>query len=88
VLDFDVALKRVETAVKAGQAGGQIRPDVATDLLNLIRNLSGAGPPELDRRVDELHRKIDQRVGEGSLAAARAAVLRSRLADLGRASRT
>jgi eukaryotic-like serine/threonine-protein kinase len=88
VLDFDVAVGRVENAVQAGQAGGQIRPDVATDLLNLIRPLSGADPADMDRRLDELRRKINQRVSEGGLAAARAAVLRSRLADLGRASRT
>jgi serine/threonine-protein kinase len=88
VLDFDVAVSRVETAVQAGQAGGQIRPDVATDLLNLIRPLSGADPGDVDRRVDELRRKIHQRVSEGSLAADRAAVLQSRLADLGRATRT
>ena len=88
VLDFDVAVGRVETAVQAGQAGGQIRPDVATDLLNLIRPLTGADPVDVDRRVDELRRKIDQRVSEGGLDAARAAVLRSRLADLGRATRT
>jgi serine/threonine-protein kinase len=88
VLDFDVAVSRVQTAVQAGQAGGQIRPDVATDLLNLIRPLSGADPGDVDRRVDELRRKVRQRVSEGSLAADRAAVLQSRLADLGRATRT
>jgi len=42
----------------------------------------------VDRRVDELRRKIHQRVDEGSVAATRAAVLQSRLADLGRATRT
>jgi eukaryotic-like serine/threonine-protein kinase len=88
VLDFNVAVSRVRTAVEAGRAGGQIRTDVATDLLNLIRSLSKAGPADVDSRVEELRRKIDQRVNEGSLAQARAVVLQSRLADLGRATRT
>jgi serine/threonine-protein kinase len=88
VLDFDVAVSRVETAIKAGREGGQIRPDVATDLLNLIRPLNGADPADVDRRVDDLRRKIHERVDEGSLAEPRAVVLQSRLADLGRAVRT
>jgi hypothetical protein len=88
VLDFDVAVSRVETAIKAGREDGQIRPDVATDLLNLIRPLNDADPADVDRRVDDLRRKIHQRVDEGSVDEPRAVVLQSRLADLGRAVRT
>ena len=86
VLDFDVAVDRMQSAIEAGQAGGQIRPDVATDLLNLIRPLSNADRADLDRRVNDLRRKIHERVGEGGLAAARADVLQARLTDLDRAA--
>ena len=81
-LNLDDAVGRVRSAVEAGQAVGQIRPDVATDLLNLLGPLGGADPGDIDRLVDELRRKIDERVSEGSVAQARAAVLRSRLSDL------
>jgi hypothetical protein len=79
---------RVRSAVEAGQAVGQIRPDVATDLLNLLGPLGGAEPAEVGRLVDELRRKIDDRVDEGAVARSRAAVLRSRLSDLDRAADT
>ena len=85
-LDLDDAVRRVRSAVEAGQAVGQIRPDVATDLLNLLGSLGGADPGDIDRLLDDLRRKIDDRVSEGSVAQARAVVLRSRLSDLGRAA--
>lgn len=78
----------MRAAVEDGRANGQIRPDVATDLLNLIRNLTNAAPGDVRGRVDELRRKIRERVNEGSVAADRADVLESRLADLGPATST
>jgi hypothetical protein len=37
-------------------------------------------------QIDQIRRKIRQRVGEGSVTPARAAVLQSRLTDLDRAA--
>jgi hypothetical protein len=87
-LGLDDAVGRVRSAVEAGQAVGQIRPDVATDLLNLLGPLGGAEPAEVGRLVDDLRRKIEDRVDEGTVARSRAAVLRSRLSDLDRAAGT
>jgi hypothetical protein len=81
-LDVDVALARVRAAVEAGRAAGQIRPDVAVDLLNLLAALSRADAREAGDRVTELRRKLQDRVQEGSVTDARAEVLRDRLADL------
>jgi len=81
-LDVDVALARVRSAVEAGRAEGQIRPDVAVDLLNLLRPLGRADPGEADDQVAELRRKLRDRVDEGSVDGARAEILLSRLADL------
>jgi serine/threonine-protein kinase len=87
-LEFDDAVSRMRSAVESGQAAGQIRPDVATDLLNLLGPLGGADAQDIDRLVDELRRKIDERIDEGSVAAAQAAVLQSRLSDLDMAAGT
>ena len=81
-LDVDVALARVRSSVEAGRAEGQIRPDVAVDLLNLLRPLDRADPGEADHQVAELRRKLRDRVGEGSVDGARGEILLSRLADL------
>ncbi|RSM58080.1 serine/threonine protein kinase [Actinoplanes sp. ATCC 53533] len=81
-LDVDVALARVRSAVEAGRDEGQIRPDVAVDLLNLLRPLGRADPGEADDQVAELRRKLRDRVDEGSVDGARGEVLLSRLADL------
>ncbi|WP_344934626.1 serine/threonine-protein kinase [Actinoplanes nipponensis] len=81
-LDVDVALARVRSAIEAGRAARQIRPDVAVDLLNLLRPLSRANGRAAEEQAAELRRKVDDRVTEGSVDAARAAVLRSRLDDL------
>jgi serine/threonine-protein kinase len=81
-LDVDVALARVRSAVETGREEGQIRPDVAVDLLNLLRPLGRADPGEADDQVAELRRKLHDRVDEGSVDGARAEVLLSRLADL------
>jgi len=85
-LSFDDALSRLRIAVEDGAAGGQIRDDVATDLLNLIRPLENAEGKDVDAQVEALRRKIAERTGEGSLSAARAAILKTRLTDLDRAA--
>jgi serine/threonine-protein kinase len=84
-LNRDDAVVRVRAAVEDGRAVGQIRPDAATDLLNLLKSLTNADDKDFDVLVDNLRRKIQDRVSEGTVAAARATVLESRLADLGRA---
>ena len=87
-LAFDDAVSRFRSAVEDGAAGGDIRSDVATDFLNLLRPLTSAdaGADDVGRRVDALRRKIDDRAGEGTVAPAQVALLRSRLADLDRAA--
>jgi serine/threonine-protein kinase len=87
-LTFSDAVSRMRSAVEDGAAGGEIRSDVATDLLNLIRPLSAADGKDVDTQVDRLRRKITERLGEGSLEPAQAGLLRSRLADLDRAAGT
>jgi serine/threonine-protein kinase len=77
---------RVRAAVEDGRDAGRIRPDVATDLLNLLRPLDTAETAEVGDRVDEVRRKIRARVSEGSVKRAQADVLRDRLADVERAA--
>jgi serine/threonine-protein kinase len=84
-LDVDVALARVRSAVEAGEELGQIREDVAVDLLNLLGPLDRADSGEAADQVAEVRRKLRERVGEGSLDADRAEVLRDRLDDLDQA---
>lgn len=86
-LSFDDAVGRFRTAVERGAAGGDIRSDVATDLLNLLKPLTRSGG-DVSSQVSQLRQKIDDRAGEGTVSSAQAAVLRSRLADLDKASRT
>jgi hypothetical protein len=81
-LTVDVALARVRSALAAGREQGQIRPDVAVDLANLLRPLDGADADAAGDQVAEVRRKLDDRVQEGSVDAARADILRRRLADL------
>jgi serine/threonine-protein kinase len=85
-LTFEDAMSRLRTAVEDGAAGGEIRGDVATDLLNLIRNLERADTKDVDTQVSQLRRKITERTGEGGLSAKRAAILRARVTDLERAA--
>jgi serine/threonine protein kinase len=85
-LSFDDAVSRLRSAVEDGAAGGEIRGDVATDLLNLIRPLQNAEGKDVDAQVETLRHKIAQRTGEGSLSEARAAILKARLTDLDRAA--
>ncbi|MEV8504729.1 protein kinase [Actinoplanes sp. NPDC051475] len=84
--EFAEAVRRVRTAVDDGRTSGQIRPDVATDLLNLLDTLDGPRSAGVEARIGDLRRKVRARTGEGSVAESRAAVLQSRLDDLGRAA--
>ncbi len=87
-LTFADAVNRMRAAVKGGVADGQIRKDVAQDLLNLLGPLSTAQGSDVPGQIDALRRKIQTRVGEGGVTPARATVLQSRLADLDRAAGT
>jgi serine/threonine-protein kinase len=84
-LTVDVALARTRAAIEDGRDQRKIRPDVAVDLLNLLRTLGGADASDADRQVTELRRKLDDRVQENSVDATTARVVRSRLTDLERA---
>jgi eukaryotic-like serine/threonine-protein kinase len=69
----------VISAVEAGQEAGEIRDDVAVDLINLLRQLDATPPQDVNRRVAELRRKISDRVGEGGLTRTYADELHDRL---------
>jgi serine/threonine-protein kinase len=81
-LSFDDAVARLRTSVEDAAATGAIRGDVATDLLNLIRNLERATPKDAPARIADVRAKIDDRAGERSLKPAQATILRARLADV------
>jgi serine/threonine protein kinase len=85
-LSVNAAMGRVRSAVTAGRESGQIRPDVAQDLINLLGPLGRARGADVRMRAQELERKVLERVEEGSIDEARADVLLSRLADLERAA--
>ncbi|MFI6072384.1 protein kinase [Actinoplanes sp. NPDC051343] len=87
-LSFEDAVSRMRDAVEGGEASGQIRGDVAQDLLNLLGPLSNAQGSDLTGQVQALRKKIQIRVGEDGITQARAAVLQSRLEDLDRAAGT
>jgi hypothetical protein len=87
-LTFADAVSRMRDAVEGGEASGQIRQDVAQDLLNLLGPLSNAQGSDVTGQVRALRQKIQTRVGEGGVTQARAAVLQSRLEDLDRAAGT
>ncbi|MEU8228388.1 serine/threonine-protein kinase [Actinoplanes sp. NPDC048967] len=87
-LDADVAQARFRTAVEDARADGQIRPDIAVDLLNLLRPLDRGDGRRADDQVAELRRKLNDRIAEGSVDGASAKILRARLADLDEALRS
>jgi hypothetical protein len=87
-LTFADAVSRMRDAVEGGEASGQIRQDVAQDLLNLLGPLSNAEGADLTGQVQALRQKIRTRVGEGGVTQAQATVLQSRLEDLDRAAGT
>jgi serine/threonine-protein kinase len=68
--------------VQAGVSRGDLRPDVATDLRNLLGSLERAAPGDASARVEELRRKIDDRQREGSLTRPLARQLRDALSAL------
>jgi serine/threonine-protein kinase len=78
-LTLGAAVDSVISAVRAGQSAGQIRDDVAVDLINLLRQLNTTAPKDLGRRVAELQQKILDRIDEGSLSAGYADELQNRL---------
>jgi serine/threonine-protein kinase len=75
----------VIAAVQAGQATGQIRDDVAVDLINLLHQLDTAAPDDVSRQVAELQRKIRDRISEGGLTRTYADELHNRLDRVARA---
>ncbi|MEU4237449.1 serine/threonine-protein kinase [Actinoplanes sp. NPDC026619] len=85
-LAFADAVSRLRTTVEDGAATGEIRGDVATDLLNLIRNLERATKKDRPDRIEQIRLKVADRAGEGkaSLSAGRATILRARLTDVSR----
>jgi hypothetical protein len=87
-LVFADAVSRMRSAVEDGAADGEIRDDVALDLLNLIRPLALTDGRDVATQVALLRLKITQRLGEGGLQPARAEVLRARLTDLDQAAGT
>jgi serine/threonine-protein kinase len=81
------AVSRMRSAVLDGAAAGEIRADVATDLLNLVETLSKSKAADAAGQVDYLRVKLRQRQGEGesSITQARVTILQARLDDLDRA---
>ncbi len=70
--------ERFDALVSAGLSRGEIRPDVATDLRNVLSNLAAAGDAAAGSA--DLRRKIDDRVREGALSRGLARQLREALA--------
>jgi serine/threonine-protein kinase len=87
-LVFADAVSNMQSAVEDGAADGEIRDDVALDLLNLIRPLALTEGRDVATQVALLRLKITQRLGEGGLQPARAELLRARLTDLDQAAGT
>jgi serine/threonine protein kinase len=75
------AIERVDTVVGGGLDRGEIRPDVATDFRNLLRDLerswATAGGEQLSAAAAGLRRKVDERVREGGISQALARELRA-----------
>jgi eukaryotic-like serine/threonine-protein kinase len=83
------SLERVQRSVDDGVAAGQIRPDVGTDLDNLLGNLRAAlasrRPGNLVAQVGQLQDKLRQRLTEpGAIAPARALAVSAALTRLAR----
>ena len=87
-LTFSDAVSRLRTAIQDGSAAGEIRKDVATDLLNLLQNLSNANAGNVTAQIVQLRSKIQERASEGTVAAARATILQARLDDVDGAAGT
>jgi serine/threonine protein kinase len=80
------ALTSMRPIVDEGFAAGEIRPDVAIDINNVVTNLHNeliAGQQvDLPRRLGELHDKIATRLREGGLTQGRAQKLSAALAGV------
>jgi eukaryotic-like serine/threonine-protein kinase len=81
------ALAKMRHSIEEGAAAGQVRSDVALDFNNLISQLQdklSTGQPvdDLAGRVGQLRVKIEQRLREGGLTAARAQDLRAALSGI------
>jgi eukaryotic-like serine/threonine-protein kinase len=85
-ISYDDAYARLRAVVEQGKTSKQLRPDVATDLLNFVTPLQNAKAADVDRRIAALRRKINDRAREGALSPARATQLRARVSDLERAA--
>ncbi|GAA1634269.1 serine/threonine-protein kinase [Actinoplanes couchii] len=81
-LSVDTALRRVQNAVDRGEEQGEIRQDVALDFRNLLRLIDPESDADLGDQVDQLRRKVRQRLNEGGLTENQAAILQERIADL------
>jgi serine/threonine-protein kinase len=79
-LSIGEAVDRLRSTVDEGRAAGEIRSDVAQDLVNLIRPLEpvGGGQPD-PATVADVRRKVDERAREGSITRRRAELLQARL---------
>jgi eukaryotic-like serine/threonine-protein kinase len=83
------SLERVRRSIDEGVAAGQIRPDVGTDLDNLVGNLRGALTSDrrgdLPHRIDQLQGKLQKRLGEpGAITPAGAEAVSLALGELAR----
>jgi serine/threonine-protein kinase len=85
-IGYDDAVTRLRAAVQAGADKGQIRPDVATDLLNFVTPLADANAENIDAQLQALRNKIADRAGEGALSPGQATIIRARVTDLERAA--
>ena len=76
--------ERFEAVVQAGVARGEIRPDVATDLRNLLggleQSVANVQQGEVTSRTATLRRTIDERAGKGEISQGVARDLRAALA--------
>ncbi len=84
-------IRRISATIRAYAGPGQIRPDVSTDLNNLIQPvatdlLAGRAAP-VAQLADTLRVKVATRLGEGALSPAAARALDAEISDLSR-SRT
>ncbi|BCY12600.1 serine/threonine-protein kinase [Actinoplanes sp. L3-i22] len=84
-LTLDAALQRVQDAVEKGEKSGKIRSDVAQDFRNILGQLATADDPDVQGGVEQLRKKVRQRLSEGGLTADQATILQSRLTDLSKA---
>jgi serine/threonine-protein kinase len=80
-LSSGAAVDLLINQVDAGRDSGQIRPDVAVDLQNVLHNLQysllAGAPGDVSAQVSGLRRKIADRLREGAISHGYATRLRS-----------